>query len=156
MSTKIPLVKEFMTKKIITLRPDMDIYDAIGVLLKHKISGAPVTNPANELVGMLSEKDCLHMFTEAAYENIPGGKVESYMSRDLVCCEENQDLFSVADLFFKNSFRRVPVTKDGKLIGLVSRPEVLKGSIELWKAHGGTRAWSDSVYLTEEIKAALK
>jgi CBS domain-containing protein len=154
--TDIPNVKQFMTKKIISLRPEMDIYDAINILLKHKISGAPVVDADHVLVGILSEKDCLRMFTEAVYDKSPGGKVSDFMSKTLVTCTEEQDLFCVADLFFKNSFRRMPVLRDGKLIGLVSRPDVLKGSIALWQSGGAKKAWSDSVYLTEEIKAALK
>ena len=152
--SKVPLVNEFMTRRIVSLDPDMDIYDAIRSLLKHRISGAPVVKN-DVLVGILSEKDCLHMFTKSVYDTIPGGVVRDYMSSKLTVCSPDDDLFTVAGMFFKNSFRRLPVVEDGKLIGLVSRPDVLMGSIELWAEPGQSKKWTDAVYLTEEIKAAL-
>ncbi|MFT5121464.1 MAG: CBS domain-containing protein [Kiritimatiellia bacterium] len=152
--SKVPLAKEFMTRRIVTLHPDMDIYDAIRGLLKHHISGAPVVEDGM-LVGILSEKDCLNMFTKSVYDTIPGGVVRDYMSKKIVSCNQDDDLFAVAGIFFKNSFRRLPVLENGKLIGLVSRPDVLKGSMELWAEPDHKKKWSDSVYLTEEIKAAL-
>ena len=156
--TNVPAVAEIMTTRIVTLQHDLEIHEAIQVLLRHKISGAPVVNADEELVGILSEKDCLRMFVEGAYDNRPGGgKVFDYMPTKIVTCVEEDDLFAVASLFFKNSFRRLPVLRRGKLVGLISRSDVLKGSIKLWGGNMPDKsADSDSVFLTEEIKAALK
>ena len=65
----VPIVKSFMTRHVITVRDDQNIYEALKTLLKHKMSGAPVVNADGELVGMLSEKDCLKMFVRGAFEN---------------------------------------------------------------------------------------
>ena len=79
--TQIPLVKDFMTTKVITLKPNMDIYEAMTQLLKHHISGAPVVDDERNLVGILSEKDCLRVFAVRAYSGqLPGGLVSDFMS----------------------------------------------------------------------------
>ena len=62
------------------LKENMDVYFAIALLLKNKISGAPVINDANKLVGILSEKDCLRVFANGSFHNLPASIVADYMS----------------------------------------------------------------------------
>ena len=76
----VPVARDIMTKKILSLSPDMSIESAISILLKNQISGAPVVDEENRLVGMLSEKDCLRIFANGAYNVLPGGVVSKYMS----------------------------------------------------------------------------
>ena len=155
--SKLPVVKDIMVTKLVTLSPDMHIQQAISLLLKHRISGAPVVDDEKKLVGVLSEKDCLRIFANGAYNNLPGGVVDQYMSKTLTTIEADTDLFTVADIFFKNSFRRLPVQDtDGRLVGQVSRCDVLEGSRQIWETSPVEREWTDSKYLTDEIKAALK
>jgi CBS domain-containing protein len=155
--SKLPLVKEIMATKLVRLSPDMNIEEAIGLLLKHRISGAPVVDAESKLVGILSEKDCLRIFANGAYNNLPGGVVGQYMSKTLTTIDANADLFSVADIFFQNTFRRLPVLDDeGHLLGQVSRRDVLEGSRQIWETSPVEAAWTDAKYLTDEIKAALE
>ena len=154
--TKVPVASEFMATKLVRLTPEMRIQSAISVLLKHRISGAPVVDGENRLIGVLSEKDCLRIFANSAYNNAPGGIVEQYMSRTLTTISADADLFTVADLFLKNSFRRIPVVDEqGRLIGQVSRRDVLEGSRRIWETPPVEPEWTDAKYLTDEIKAAL-
>ena len=74
-------VKDFMATKLITFLPKTPIEVAVGTFLKNKISGAPVINEKNELIGVISEKDCMRTLMEYSYHNDLGGLVEDYMSK---------------------------------------------------------------------------
>jgi len=152
--SKIPLVQDFMTKDVITLSPEMDIYDAILKLMKHDVSGAPVVEE-DLLLGMLSEKDCMGLFAAAAYSNLPRGTVAEYMIMHPETVGPTADLFMVAGIFMHRPYRRLPVVEGEKLIGIVSRPDVLRASLEFWR-HPDGRDWSDSKYLSPDLKAMLK
>ena len=154
----VPVVRDFMTRNVITVRDDQNIYEALKTLLKHKLSGAPVLNAEGGLVGVLSEKDCLKMFVKSAYENDhqAGKNVSEYMQKTLVTCSEQDGVFRVADMFFKNSFRRLPVVDEtGHMVGLITRRDVLLSSIEIWKDTPAGLQWSDSTYLSDDIKVML-
>ena len=150
----VPLVEEFMTSKVVTLSPEMDIYEAIVKMMKHDVSGAPVTDH-HTLVGMLSEKDCMGIFASAAYSNLPGGTVAEYMVMHPETVGLKADLFTVAGIFMHRPYRRLPVVEGDVLKGVVSRTDVLKASVQLWR-HPDGPVWSDSKYLSDEIKAMLK
>lgn len=153
--SKVPVVREFMVTSLVTLRPELPIRQAIDILLKHRISGAPVVDADGRLIGMLSEKDCLRVFANAAFYNADPGDVDDYMARDVRTIEPEADLFKAADIFLKNSFRRLPVVEDGKLIGQISRRDVLNASRAMTDASPVPKPWTDAKYLTDEVKAAL-
>lgn len=152
----VPTVKEIMANKVVALSPDMSIQDAISVLLKNRISGAPVVDEDNKLVGVLSEKDCLRIFANGAFNVLPGGLVSQYMSTELATVNTGTDLFTVADMLLKRPFRRLPVVdSEGRLSGQVSRRDVLAGTRKIWSSSPVEKKWTDATYLTDEIKAAL-
>jgi CBS domain-containing protein len=150
----VPIVENFMTRKVVTLSPEMDIYEAILKMMKCDVSGAPVTDQ-NVLIGMLSEKDCMGIFASAAYTNLPGGTVAEYMVMHPETVGLKADLFTVAGIFMHRPYRRLPVVDGDELKGVVSRTDILRASVELWQ-HPDGRDWTDSKYLTNEIKAMLK
>ncbi len=152
--SQIPLVEEFMTTKVVTLAPEMDIYEAILKMMKYDVSGAPVVDNG-QLVGMLSEKDCMGIFAAAAYSNLPRGTVAEYMVMHPETIGLKTDLFTVAGIFMHRPYRRLPVVEGEALRGVVSRTDVLRASVELWKNPEGP-SWTDSKYLTPELKALLK
>lgn len=143
-----------MTRSVVTLSPEMDIYDAILKLMKHDVSGAPVVEE-DTLLGMLSEKDCMGLFAAAAYSNLPRGTVAEYMIMHPETVGPRADLFMVAGIFMHRPYRRLPVVEGEKLVGIVSRPDVLRASLEFWR-HPDGREWTDSKYLSPELKARLK
>lgn len=155
MGVKIPVVRDFMTTKLVTLKPSMGIYEAIDILLKNKISGASVVDDDKNLVGVLSEKDCLRIFAHGAYNQLPGGRVADYMSKIMKTVGPDEGLFNVAEIFLANPFRRLPVLENGKLVGQISRRDVLMGSRKIWETLTGERPWTDSKYIPEQVKAAL-
>jgi len=133
-------VKNYMTTSLITFKPEQDIRDAIDVLLKRKISGAPVVDNEGTLVGVLSEKDCLRVIVDSVYNNMPAKKVEDYMSKKVETVLEDKSIVEVAQLFLKTPFRRFPVVNyKGELVGQVSRVDALRSvnslSSNTWQNH---------------------
>ena len=117
---------DIMTKKVVTLSSDTDVYAAMRTLLKKKISGAPVVDGDGAIVGVLSEKDCLKVVTAEAFDGVPKGMVASYMTRTVETIEPSASIFDVVNRFLQNHFRRLPVVdRDGRLLGQVSRRDVL-------------------------------
>ena len=150
----MPIVKNYMTTNLITLQDEMDVYFAIGLLLKNNISGAPVIDNNNNLSGILSEKDCLRVFANGSFHNMPGGEVSRFMTKVVATVEPNTDLFSVADIFLKHNYRRMPVIKGKKLVGQISRRDVLRA------IQDGTSYDMNSKeingYITQEMKGSLQ
>ncbi len=127
-------VRDFMAKHLITFSPDMNVYAAIDTLLKNKISGAPVVDENGEIIGMLSEIDCMHTILEASYYNTPGALVADLMSTKVTTVDANMSIVSLAEKFINNSYRRYPVVEDGKLVGQISRRDVLRAIQKIHKA----------------------
>ena len=126
------LVTKYMAKDLITFSPDDDIMDAMAVIVKNKISGAPVTDKDRNLVGMLSESDCIKTVLDGPYNNLPGGNgvVSDYMSRKVTTIESNKTIMEVATKFVKTPYRRFPVVDRGKLVGQISISDVLKAIVK--------------------------
>lgn len=126
MTPKSALVKDYMTGKLITFQPDTDVLDAIHELVQHGISGAPVTDDTGELVGMLSELDCMKVALHAGYHGEWGGPVADFMTGDLDTVDANMSIIDLAQLFLDTGYRRFPVVTDNRLIGQISRRDVLR------------------------------
>lgn len=153
----IPIVRQFMTRKIMTLGQDWSMEQAMKALLKYGHSGAPVVDDQGRLRGILSEKDCLRMFFGGMYDRLPLGLVEQFMSTELVTCGPDDTLFQVVEVFFSHSFRRLPVVDEDRLVGIISRKDVLLGSKRMWEKAGSENLhdWTTSGYFSAEILAAI-
>jgi len=125
--------QDFMSTDLITFGPDTQMEFAISTLLEGKISGAPVVNDDGELVGMLSEKDCLKTLFESTYYNNPGGHVSDYMTTDLTTVEHDMSLADITKKFMETRFRRYPVIREGKLVGQISRRDILRAINQMTK-----------------------
>ena len=154
---EVPTVRDCMTTKVVTLAPGMRIEEAIRILLKHRISGAPVVDEAGKLIGVLSEKDCLRIFANGAYNVLPGAVVEQYMSTEVSTIDDQADIFTAADVFLKNPFRRLPIVdENGLLVGQISRRDVLNGSQAIWaETSPFKKAWTDAKYIPTQVQAVL-
>ncbi len=151
---QIPVVDSFMTRPVITVRSDMVIYDAIRVLLDHRISGAPVVdNDDQHLVGILSEKDCLSILINGVFHGLTSDRVQDYMTTSVVTINKEMEIFEVADIFLHKHYRRLPVVdQDGNVIGIVSRRDILTASRAMWDEK---IIPPDPGYLSDEVKARL-
>ena len=126
-------VTNYMAKHLITFRPDDEIGDVISKLKDNQISGAPVLNDRNELVGIISEQDCLRVVLDSVYHNQPVSKhfVKDYMQKDIISVSVESDVVDVANMFLKHGFGRFPVVKDGILKGQVSKRDILKAALKI-------------------------
>ena len=124
---------DYMTAEPITLTPDMDIHRAIKVLLDKRISGAPVLDSGGALVGVLSKKDCLKVAFSASYHMEWGGKVAEFMSTAVETVSADTDIVEIAELFLASRYRRYPVVRDGRLVGIITRHDVLRALDDLWQ-----------------------
>ena len=103
-------------------------------LIKFKISGGPVVNDKNELIGIISETDCIKHISESKYYNMPSdtnNTVGKYMVTDVDTIDQNMNIFDAAFKFISSRRRRFPVVKNGKLIGQLSQKDVLKAAIKV-------------------------
>lgn len=132
-------VKDFMTRKLITFNPDQGITMVMETLLKQRITGGPVVNDKKQLVGIISDTDLMHVIGDSRYHNMPVGdrKVSDYMSKQVETIDSEADIFEAATRFIKTGHRRFPVTENGKLIGQISRMDVIIAATKLksgdWK-----------------------
>jgi CBS domain-containing protein len=122
----LPKVREYMDKVVLTLRPEQGIFAAVDFLLEHHVTGAPVVNDKNEIVGILSEKDCLRLLAAGDGGDVPHGTVEQYMTHAVITVEPNMNIYFAAGMFLNHVVRRFPVVEDGKLVGAITRFDLLR------------------------------
>ncbi len=123
---RIPTARDALSRYMIVLRPEEDLLEAIDILVRKRTQGAPVVNAAGDLVGILTEKDCLRLLSNSAYGELTGGRVEDYMSTVKVTLTTEMDLFSVATAFLATNFPILPVLDNGRLVGRISRLDLLQ------------------------------
>jgi len=128
----VATVRQYMTTKLVTLAPETDLRRAIRVLLKHGISGAPVVDAQGALVGILSKRDCLQVAFRVGYHQEQAGPVSAYMSRDVQTVDADLPVVALAERFLHSTFRRYPVLDGGRLVGVISRHDVLRAIDERW------------------------
>jgi len=131
MMIKAAVASNYMSGKLVTLSPDTDVLDAIHELLQHRIAGAPVVDDHGNLVGMLSEFDCMQVVLTAGYHGEPGGPVADLMATDVKTVDAGMSIVDLAELFIETRYRRFPVLKDNRLVGQISRRDVLRALDEL-------------------------
>lgn len=119
-------VCDYMTTKLITFSPETSIAEAIKVLIKSNISGAPVVNESNQLLGILSEGDCLKSVLAGSYHEEMGGNVSDFMTTQVEVIDAEADIIKVSEIFIKQRRRRLPVIRNGELVGQISRRDVLR------------------------------
>jgi CBS domain-containing protein len=125
-------VKEYMSAILVTFTPDMDVLRAMSQLIEKRISGAPVVDKIGNLVGMLSEQDCLKIALASSYYGESAGKVAEYMQPIVKTVESDASIVEVASMFLQDGYRRYPVLQDNRLVGQISRRDVLKALEALW------------------------
>lgn len=138
-STENIKVSDYMTRNLITFAPEQPVIEVMNLLIKNRISGGPVVNEKNELVGIISEGDCIKEISHSRYYNQPleNAKVKDYMITDIETIDGNMNVFDAADKFLNSKRRRFPIVEHGKLVGQISQKDVLKAALKLkgssWK-----------------------
>ncbi len=150
-------VKDVMTKNVVYIKEDEDIWKAIELMKKKKVSGLPVVDDNNKLVGILTDGDIIRALdipdfpkesispppfdfiermiriqmeewdVEKALETWKSGKVSDVMTRNPIFVHEDADIETAADIMLEKNIHRLPVVdSDGKLVGIVTRLDLLK------------------------------
>jgi CBS domain-containing protein len=116
--------KDIMTKDVICIHKDTPIFQAIDLMVMNNITGIPVVEEDLSLVGILSEQDVLRLFH--TYEDEKDRTVNDFMTQPAIHFEENEYVLDICYCLRDNAIRRVPVTSDGKVVGVISRSDILK------------------------------
>ena len=127
-------IKDHMTKNPVVLAPEMTILEAVHLLIKKDISGAPVLDDHGRLVGVLTERDCMRVTMQADYYGEPGGLVKEFMSENPQWVGPTQSILTLADLFINGRFHRYPVVDNGRLVGIISRRDVMRAMGQYYPA----------------------
>ena len=114
--------RDIMTTHIVTVTVDDTIDRAIGLMVKHRISGLPVVGQEGQLVGVISEFDLLELICDGQPEH---DQVVHFMSPQPWHVTEDDTWVTVVDLFRAKRVRRLPVLRDGKLVGIVTRHDLM-------------------------------
>jgi len=130
--------KDIMTRNIITVKRSTPILEAIELLVERHITGVPVAEDDMTLAGVLSESDLmglLYRLSEAKDE-----KVEDFMTAPAVCFDAEESVTEVCNCLIESPFRRVPITSDGKIVGIISRKDVVKYIVRMMHEPAAVKA----------------
>jgi CBS domain-containing protein len=145
--------KELMTRDVITVKPDLTVKELARILVKNQISGTPVVNDEGTLVGIVTEKDLierdkkLHLPTvvtlfdaviylesekhfKADLKKMAASKVADIMVRDVITIDEDTSVREIATLMADKGKDLLPVVKDGRLVGIVGKADVVRSMTE--------------------------
>ena len=111
------LANDIMTKKVITVSPTTSVKDLAKTLTKNKVSGTPVADKNGKLLGIVSRTDIVAK---------GGEKVKDIMSKDIISVDEETPVEEIANLFTTHKINRVPVLRGKKLVGIVSRADIVR------------------------------
>jgi CBS domain-containing protein len=118
-------LKDVMTRNVITVTEETPVVDALSLLIGSRISGIPVVTDAQVPIGIVSEKDLLKFVLDENVKDFKGW-VSDHMTRDVVCFDEEDDVSEVCKFLMDKPFRRVPIVSNDKLVGIISRRDLLK------------------------------
>ncbi|MBT5292791.1 MAG: CBS domain-containing protein [Cellvibrionales bacterium] len=127
---KTKRVRDFMAEHYTTVSPEQSLATAVRTLLEYHQSAAPVVNAQQELVGLLSEADCMRTTLLEGYFNEGVALVKDQMTAATETVSPDEELSSVSEMFLKNCRRMMPVVEAGVLVGIVSRRDILKALID--------------------------
>ncbi len=123
----LPKISKYMDTVVPTLSPETHILKAVDFLLQHHVTGAPVVDSDERLVGIITETDLLKLVTEGIQGEPPTeATVAEYMTSDVITVAPTVDIYYVAGMFLANKFRRLPVVEDGKIVGAITRYDLLR------------------------------
>lgn len=126
------IASDIMTRNVCTIQPEASAQQAAQLLDQKRISGAPVVNAQGQLIGMITEADIISKV------NREGLRVADIMTHELIVVTEETPVGEIAQLLTERKIKRVPVVSNGKLVGIVSRADIVHAVAE---GHLIIRAW---------------
>lgn len=119
--------KDVMTTDVRTVGKQTPVYDAVKILLDSDVTGLPVVDDDMTLLGIITEKDVLRLLSQVENDSVT---VEQFMTQDVVSFDDETDLIAICEYLIESDFRRVPITSQGKLAGIISRRDIIKYILE--------------------------
>ena len=118
----MPVIRDIMSKIVVSVRPEATLMDAVKVLTKHHISGAPVVTTQGEVVGFISEPNLMDVLFDESVRESP---VSEYMSSSVHTLDSQDPISTAARMLAMYGIRRLPVLENGRFIGVVTRRDLL-------------------------------
>ncbi|PDH46231.1 MAG: inosine-5-monophosphate dehydrogenase [Flavobacteriales bacterium MED-G15] len=130
---KTLLVEDIMTRNLIVFNPNETIHEVMQKFIKYRISGGPVVDHKGDLIGVISEADCMKEVSESRYFNLPilDKNVSKFMTAEVDTIDASKTIFEAASKFFKTSRRRFPVLDKDKLVGQISRKDIVIATLNM-------------------------
>ena len=125
--------EDVMTRDVISVKRDTPIDKAMQIMVEKSISGLPVVEDDMTLAGIVSEKDVVSLLYDIVrqMDSLKGKKVRHFMTERTVSFDKRDSLFDICDFFTKNIFRRVPITSEGRLVGIIGVPDIIKYALKV-------------------------
>jgi CBS domain-containing protein len=140
-------IENIMTKEVISVKKDTAIQETIKIMVENNITGLPVVDDQMQLIGVISEKDIMMLLYDVGSRT---GKVEDFMTKNVVCFDQQDCLADVCDCLLKNHFRRVPIVSGSKkkLVGIISRKNIVQSIFQYQDF------FRDTPYMQDELADA--
>lgn len=124
---RLPIVDDFMDHSFNTVTPETRVQDAMKVMLKKQLIGVLVVDEDRNLLGVFSEKDCLKVLLQGGFHRMPDDRVKDYMHPVQMTIDSHTDILRVAQIFLEKPFRRLAVVDEGRLVGQITRRDIVRG-----------------------------
>jgi len=122
-------IRDVMESNVVTVRRGTPVLDAVRTLVQHNFTGLPVVDRKNNVIGIISEKDVLALslsIHDKTYDSSASiSKVEDFMTTDVITVDVNEPFKQLCTCLMKHPFRRIPITDKGKIVGIVSRKDII-------------------------------
>ena len=127
------LVRDIMKRNLVVFSPNDSIFEVMKKFVKYKISGGPVLNKNGKIVGVISEADCMKEISDSRYFNMPilDKRVKNFMQKNVDTINSSTSIFDAASRFYNSSRRRFPVIENQKLVGQISRKDIVIAAINM-------------------------
>jgi CBS domain-containing protein len=123
----MPIIRDIMSKIVVSIRPDATMMSAVKLLTKHHLSGAPVVTTQGEVVGFISEPNLMDVLYDSAVRKEP---VSEFMSRSVHVVNSQDPISTAASMFAVYGIRRLPVIEDGRFVGVLTRRDLLAYALD--------------------------
>lgn len=130
---KALLVSDIMTRDLVVFKQNQSIHEVMKEFIKYRISGGPVVDDTGELIGVISEADCMKEISDSRYFNLPilDKTVAHFMTSEVDTIDANKTIFEAASMFFKTTRRRFPVLDKNRLVGQISRKDIVVATLNM-------------------------
>lgn len=118
--------KDVMTKIVIEVNVDTTIYETVKQMVENRISGVPVLDKNDEIIGVVTEKDILVVLDFLGVHQAKDTSVSECMTKDIISASEDTAIEEIARIFVQKNIKRVPILRGSKVVGIVSRHDILK------------------------------